>query len=216
MPDKPERKPQLKPQKREQILTAAVQSFLDSGYASSRMDAIGDLAGVSYATLYKHFRSKEELFEAAVEYVLGGLYAQWKMHPPPADVREGLTSIAEGFAFVAADARLQSITRAVLAQVKDFPHLSKKLWVDARAPFVARTDAWLAERVREGTLAIDNIERARQQFTSVLADSFFWPRMFMLTEGPSRKKSAELIESAVDLFLARYGTATRTKGRTVK
>jgi TetR/AcrR family transcriptional regulator of autoinduction and epiphytic fitness len=206
---------QLNPAKRTQIMGAAVDAFLELGFNAARMDAIGNAAGVSFATLYKHFPSKEALFEAVIDYVLDELYAKWKDQPPPDDVREGLTAIAQAFLSVAVDPRLLDITRVVIAQARVFPHLGHKLMIDVRVKYTARTDAWLMERVRRGDLDIPDIERARQEFLAVLADAFFWPRMFMVEAALSRKKKQEVIASAVDLFMARYAVTdaagTRSK-----
>lgn len=54
------------PDRREQILQAARRVFTKSGYGSSRIKAISEEAGVNEALLYRHFPSKEALFEAAI------------------------------------------------------------------------------------------------------------------------------------------------------
>ncbi len=53
-------------QRRSQILDVARSEFIAKGFAGARVQAVADAAGVHNALIYKHFRSKEELFEAAV------------------------------------------------------------------------------------------------------------------------------------------------------
>lgn len=53
--------------KREAILTAAVAQFAQHGYAATEMETIAAAAGVAKGTLYRYFKSKEELFLAAVD-----------------------------------------------------------------------------------------------------------------------------------------------------
>ena len=48
--------------KRRQIVAAAESLFLAHGYGAVSMDAIAKRAGVSKATLYAHFASKDALF----------------------------------------------------------------------------------------------------------------------------------------------------------
>lgn len=48
------------------IIAAAREEFTRTGYAGTKVRAIADRAGVNDAMLYRHFESKEELFEAAV------------------------------------------------------------------------------------------------------------------------------------------------------
>lgn len=47
---------------RERILQEALGRFLDAGYAAVSMQQIADASGVTKATLYHHFRDKEDLF----------------------------------------------------------------------------------------------------------------------------------------------------------
>lgn len=52
--------------KRNAVLDAAQASFLELGYAQTRMDLVAERAGVSKATVYAHFASKEDLFSAVI------------------------------------------------------------------------------------------------------------------------------------------------------
>lgn len=47
---------------RERILREALNRFVESGYAAVSMQQIADAAGVTKATVYHHFRDKEDLF----------------------------------------------------------------------------------------------------------------------------------------------------------
>ena len=53
-------------QKRLQILDAGRELFMSQGYADTSMDQVTAKSGVSKATVYNHFPSKELLFEEAV------------------------------------------------------------------------------------------------------------------------------------------------------
>lgn len=53
-------------ERRAQLLEAARRVFVRSGFAAARIRTISEEAGVNEALLYRHFASKEELFEAAV------------------------------------------------------------------------------------------------------------------------------------------------------
>ena len=48
---------------RDAILNAAMRSFMDRGFEASSMDGIARDAGVARMTLYRHFASKEEMFQ---------------------------------------------------------------------------------------------------------------------------------------------------------
>src|SRR5690349_10794849 len=48
------------------ILSAALEAFVENGFAATRLDDIAERAGVSKGTLYLYFESKEALFKAVV------------------------------------------------------------------------------------------------------------------------------------------------------
>ena len=52
--------------KRALILKAAREAFLTAGFGGASMEAIAAAAGVSIMTLYRHARTKDDLFEAVV------------------------------------------------------------------------------------------------------------------------------------------------------
>lgn len=53
-------------QRREEIIAAAQSVFAANGLAGARTSTIADAAGVAESMLYRHFASKQELFEVAV------------------------------------------------------------------------------------------------------------------------------------------------------
>lgn len=53
-------------QRRRQILEVARTEFLVKGFSGARIQSVAVAAGVNSALLYRHFASKEELFEEAI------------------------------------------------------------------------------------------------------------------------------------------------------
>ncbi|MEO7496369.1 MAG: TetR/AcrR family transcriptional regulator [Massilia sp.] len=58
-----ERRKNARPQ---ELLAAALDIFVERGFASTRLEDVARLAGVSKGTLYLYFENKEELFKAVV------------------------------------------------------------------------------------------------------------------------------------------------------
>ena len=68
------------------IIDAAREEFVRAGFAGTKVRAIADRAGVNDAMLYRHFVSKEELFEQAVAEpiraaVIGIIERPWPVEP---------------------------------------------------------------------------------------------------------------------------------------
>src|SRR6266853_2784518 len=49
-----------------ELLAAALELFVERGFAATRLDEVAARAGVSKGTLYLYFSSKEELFKAVI------------------------------------------------------------------------------------------------------------------------------------------------------
>ena len=62
-PHKRERRKQARPG---ELLDAALDLFVEKGYAATRSEEVAARAGVSKGTLYLYFENKEELFKAVV------------------------------------------------------------------------------------------------------------------------------------------------------
>ena len=60
--------------RREEILAAAIDLFALHGYADTDTQFLADQLQVGKGTLYRYFRSKEELFLAAVDFGMQKLY----------------------------------------------------------------------------------------------------------------------------------------------
>lgn len=60
-------------QTRSRILEAAVRQFSENGLAGARTEQIAEEAGVNKALLYYYFKSKDALYEAALELVADGV-----------------------------------------------------------------------------------------------------------------------------------------------
>ena len=71
---KRERRKQARPG---ELLDAALDLFVEKGYAATRVEEVARRAGVSKGTLFLYFSSKEELFKAVVRENISGRFAEW-------------------------------------------------------------------------------------------------------------------------------------------
>lgn len=54
----------------DEIITAALELFIEHGFAATKLDDVAKQAGVSKGTVYLYFDSKEALFEAVVREIV--------------------------------------------------------------------------------------------------------------------------------------------------
>lgn len=60
-----------------ELLGAALELFVEKGFAATRMDEVASRAGVSKGTVFLYYPSKVELFKAVVRQTLSGRFQEW-------------------------------------------------------------------------------------------------------------------------------------------
>ncbi|MGK5681887.1 TetR/AcrR family transcriptional regulator [Actinoplanes sp. URMC 104] len=66
------------PERQQQLIAAAVTAFSANGYAGTTTDQVARLAGVSQPYVIRLFRTKQELFLAAVQHAGDRIEAVWR------------------------------------------------------------------------------------------------------------------------------------------
>lgn len=75
-PPKRERRKEARPG---ELLSAALDLFVEKGFAATRMEEVAARAGVSKGTVFLYFPSKDELFKAVVRQNISGRFAEWSV-----------------------------------------------------------------------------------------------------------------------------------------
>ena len=63
-----------------ELLAAALDLFVEKGFAATRAEEVAKRAGVSKGTLFLYFATKEELFKAVVRENISGRYPDRRAH----------------------------------------------------------------------------------------------------------------------------------------
>lgn len=191
--------------KHDAILEHARRMFTRLGFDGTSMDELAQHAGVSKATIYNHFASKEALFDATFERLLLQL-------PPPDELIDGpngelaerLHTIGCGLYRLATSPLMIDIQR-MLILARDTPQSSQhSFWQHSIAPYQQAFSDLLREQADAGHLAIDNFERATSQFFSLSASEPFI-RLLMGETGEPDKATAH-VDAAVRTFLLAHSS----------
>ena len=62
-----------------ELLEAALDLFVEKGFAATRVEEVAARAGVSKGTLFLYFPSKLELFKAVVRHNIAGRFDEWRL-----------------------------------------------------------------------------------------------------------------------------------------
>lgn len=91
--DPPKRKRLSAAARRELILDAARDVFLENGQAGGRLRDIAERAGITEAYLYRYFSSKDELYHAAVYQPVERLIEEFAARVEALRQKEGMTGL---------------------------------------------------------------------------------------------------------------------------
>src|SRR3954464_3611080 len=74
--------PQAKRERRKEarpgeLIQAALELFVEKGFAATRSEEVAARAGVSKGTLFLYFQSKEDLLRAVITENLAGRFPEW-------------------------------------------------------------------------------------------------------------------------------------------
>lgn len=73
MPRSKEQFEEMRNATREKIHSAAMQLFVHQGFGSTNVQDIADTAGISIGLLYRHYKTKDQLFNELVSFAVEGL-----------------------------------------------------------------------------------------------------------------------------------------------
>jgi len=110
-----------------ELLEAALDLFVEKGFAATRSEEVAARAGVSKGTLFLYFQSKEELFKAVVIENLAGRFTEWNRE---FDEYEGTTADMLRYCMrvwwerVGAT-KASGLTKLMMSEGRNFPELAE-------------------------------------------------------------------------------------------
>jgi AcrR family transcriptional regulator len=191
--------------KRRQILDGARKVFMDLGFDGASMGEIARTAGVSKGTLYVYFADKNRLFEAIVEETA---LEQGEIAFSFDAAGEAATTLREfGSAYIAMVCRPDggSAIRTVMAIAERMPDVGRRYYERVLQKTINRLAGHLEVHEKAGELVIDDRQLAASQFLLMCQASLLLPFIFQAAPPPSPERIAEVIGSAVRMFMAAYG-----------
>lgn len=169
--------------KRQQIIDAAIECFLELGYKGTSMNAVAEHARVTKQTIYSHFKDKENLFKSVIQSVTLD-YVRSEINSPKMankSSRAMLLKIARTIIARHEDPRYKRFFRTMVGEAGRFPELAQVFIEATVKPTISLVTSLLSNkdefdipdpnafaRVFMGTLINycmqQNILRARQFF----------------------------------------------------
>jgi AcrR family transcriptional regulator len=170
------------------------------------MDQIAREAGVSKATVYAHFSSKDRLFATMIHngcrvYAEGLMPALAEMQ----DVREALTRICTEIERFLLAPKTLGIYRVIIAEGPRFPELVEAFIEAGPLPFRKMLAEFFEAANRRGALNVPNPRLAAHQLVWLVRGPLYLERMLNLKQTLWDEQSVEeVVGSAVEMFMKAY------------
>jgi len=109
-----------------ELLDAALDLFVEKGFAAPRVEEVAARAGVSKGTLFLYFQSKEDLFKAVVRENISGRFKEWSEEY---EMFEGSTAEMVSFCMNAwwdriGATKASGVTKLMMSEATNFPDLA--------------------------------------------------------------------------------------------
>lgn len=191
----------------DQVLEGARTVFMRDGFEGASVDDIVREARVSKATLYSYFPDKRLLFlEVAKSECRAQSDAAVAQISETDDLRKAMTMAAKRMVrFFMSDVGMQ-VYRIVVGESQRFPELGREFYETGPAQVRGILRVFLQKGIDEGKLKIDDLDLAVDQFPELCKAGLHMPMAIGIRDKPTDDEIDRVVESAVDMFLCRYGT----------
>jgi AcrR family transcriptional regulator len=109
-----------------ELLAAALNLFVEKGFAATRVEEIAQLAGVSKGTVFLYYPSKEELFKAVVRENLSVRFSEWdeELNSFTGPTTEILRYCLFSWWERVGSTKASGITKLIISEAQNFPELA--------------------------------------------------------------------------------------------
>lgn len=186
--------------KRKNIVDAAVAEFREQGFLGANITRIAKRADVSSRTLYKHFASKEALFQAISEIMIERNSAMVPVNYDPGQpLDQQLVAALERYVDVITEPEAIGLNRMVIAELLRDLDRSRAFFAEFATHDYPITNL-IAQAMEAGVLRKTDPEYATNQLLGLVKNFFFWPE-FLLGDSPA---TDGMMEDCVAMFLSYY------------
>ena len=200
-----------------ELLDAALDLFVEKGFAATRAEEVAARAGVSKGTLFLYFQSKEELFKAVVRENISGRFKEWNEEFASFEgtAAEMLTYCMTTWWERVGATRASGITKLMMSEAGNFPDITAFYQQEVIQPGQALIRRIMQRGIDRGEFRPLNLDYA---IYSVIA-----PMIFLILSkhsagtcgDPALLSNAEkYIAAQVDTIL--YGLSVQPAGKPAK
>jgi len=198
----PPRWQRRKEERPSEILAAALEEFVEHGYAATKLEDVARRAGITKGTLYLYFESKDALFRAVVRQTIVPLLASAEQL---VDDHEGgpellLRRLVLQWWETLSATRLAGITKLVISEAANFPELAQ-FWFDEvvqRGRKIFADVLWRG--IKGGVFREVDVEHAVRMILAPVLMAAIWKHSFLACEKEGFPVERYL-ETSIEIYL---------------
>ncbi|QTL04725.1 TetR/AcrR family transcriptional regulator [Aquabacter sp. L1I39] len=205
---------ELRPKAREALL-AARAVFLEEGYDGAKMDTIARVASLSKATLYAHFASKSDLFEALIRHECRAVNASL-YRPDPGNPRmtDELRKVAANYRQIFIHKAGIELYRILVPVAPRFPRLARTFYAEGPSATIRQLADYLGVLRDTGRLRLPDADLAARQFLALVTEDIKLNGALGLPAASARQ-TEKIITSGIAMFVSVYAVAQQDERVTV-
>lgn len=187
--------------KRRAILDAAKEEFIQYGFLGANMDRVCTAAEVSKRTLYRHFASKELLFESVLTILQASAYESVSYpFDPELSLHAQLTFISLKEAEILYQTYGIPLSRTIVMEFLRQPDMARNL-INTLYSTKAVTQ-WFREAMEAGKLNEMDPGVMTNIYISLFQGMLFWPQVVKEEPVPEGRVLEDIVEIIVSTVLS--------------
>lgn len=186
-----------------ELMSAALELFVEKGFAATRLDEIAARAGVSKGTLYLYFASKEELFKAVIQQGVLPVVVQGEemLMQHEGDAATLLRNLVLRWWELVGETHLSAIPKLIISEGGNFPEVAQFFYENV----ARRIDNLLAQVLQQGIASGEfrqvDIESAIDAISAPILMRVIWQYSMLPYNCSGQKDSRIYIHTHLDLLL---------------
>lgn len=197
--------------RRQKILKAAADLFLEYGYGETSVDAIVERSGGSKATLYSYFPNKEDLFYAVVDEIVSN--RQEPVLDESQDLRTALIDFTVQRMKVVFSSQHRQLLRLIVSERDRFPRIASMYYEHGPKRSHDLLVNYMGELKARGLLEIDSAEEAAEFLIGMLLHQWYLAQLYLQAPPPPEHVMRDRATHVVDRFLEAFGYADAAVAR---
>lgn len=192
-------------QKKADIIAAAIEEFRTTGFAGARINRIAERAGVSKRTLYKHYDSKESLFQAIIDQVIAEHATITEIaYCNDRPISDQLYNCMDQYFEVIGQDNYMTLSRIVVSEFLRDQEMSRGMMEKSKI-HNQNMVALIEAAINDAQLRKADPEKAATQLISLGKAFLFWPKFLTGETLPDAEAREAILKDAVAMFLNHYG-----------